>query len=261
MLTQQALNDAFSMEGKVVLVTGASSGLGAHFAQVMASAGANVILGARRAEKLAEQVQQITEAGGTAMAVSMDVTDADSVTAALDQAEAAYGPVTVLINNAGVADSKRFVNVDEDSWDFVMDTNLKSVWRLGSEVARRLLDKELAGSIVNIASILGLGVSIGESVYATSKAGVVQMTKAMSLELGYKGIRVNALCPGYFKTEMNSDFFDSERGQAYIKTMPARRLGNLDELNAPLLLLASDAGSFINGVALPVDGAQSVNAI
>lgn len=254
-------NELLSLKNKVALVTGASSGLGAHFAKTLANAGAKVVLGARRTEKLKDVVDSITANGGQALAVAMDVTSGDSVNDALDQAEEHFGPITVLINNAGVADSKRFVNVDENSWDFTMDTNLKGAWRVATLVSQRLLQQKLNGSIVNVASILGLRVGFGESAYAISKAGVVQMTKAMALEMGYKGIRVNALCPGYFKTEMNADYFDSEKGQAYIASTPAKRLGELSELDAPLLMLASDAGSFVNGVALPVDGGHLVSSL
>ena len=250
-----------SVEGKVALVTGASSGLGAHFAKVLAAAGAKLIVGARRVEKLHELVGEIEASGGEAIAVALDITNTDSVTCAFDKGEAAFGPISILVNNAGVGDSKRFVNVDEESWDFVIDTNLKGAWTVANQLARRLLANKATCSIINIASVLGLRVGIGESTYSISKAGVVQMTKAMALELGHKGIRVNALCPGYFRTEMNSDYFDTEKGQAYIQTTPARRMGQLDELNAPLLMLASDAGSFINGVALPVDGGHLISSL
>jgi NAD(P)-dependent dehydrogenase (short-subunit alcohol dehydrogenase family) len=250
-----------SMHGKLVLVTGASSGLGAHFAHVLANAGAKLVVAARRIDKLDNLVAELKSQGHVAIAVSMDVTDTDSVNRALDNCEAELGPVEVLVNNAGVADSKRFVNVDEDSWDYVIETNLKGAWRVAHAVSKRILARGGAGSIVNIASILGLRVSVGESTYATAKAGLVQMTKAMALELGHKGIRVNALCPGYFRTEINAGYFETERGQAFINNTPARRLGRLDELNAPLLMMASDAGSFINGVALPVDGGHMVSSL
>lgn len=250
-----------SLTGKVALVTGASSGLGAHFAKVLATAGAKVVVGARRVEKLQDLVGEIAESGGEAVAVAMDITDTTSVIQAIDDGEAAFGPITILINNAGVADSKRFINVDEGSWDFVMDTNLKGAWTVANQVSKRLMANKLGGSIVNIASILGLRVAVGESTYAISKAGVVQMTKAMALEFATKGIRVNAICPGYFKTEINADFFATEKGEAFIQATPARRLGKLQELNAPLLLLASDAGSFINGTAIPIDGGHTVSSL
>ena len=255
------LEEQFTLSGEVAVVVGGTGELCGSVAKEFKRAGAKVVLAAPRADKPEEQVANIVSQGGEALAVSLDVTSAESVQTALDNAEAAFGPITVLINNAGVADSKRFVNIDEDSWDFVMNTNLKGVWRLASAVSKRLLTKELSGSIVNISSILGLRVGFGESSYAVSKAAVVQMTKAMALELGYKGIRVNALCPGYFKTEINAEYFESEKGQAYLKNTPAKRLGHIDELNMPLLMLASDAGSFINGIALPVDGGHLVGSL
>ena len=248
------LEKSLSMNGKVALVTGASSGLGEHFAHVLADAGAAVAVGARRVEKLEALVAAIEAKGGKAFAVAMDVTDNDSVSEALDAIEANLGIINVLINNAGVAASKHCGKVDESDWDFTMETNLKGAWRVANGVVKRLLAAKQGGSIVNIASILGIRVGFGESNYCISKAGVLQMTKSMGLELGTKGIRVNALCPGYFKTEINDTFFDSEAGQAYIDKMPAKRLGELNELNVPLLLLASDAGSFMNGAAIPVDG-------
>ncbi len=250
-----------SVQDKVALVTGASSGLGAHFSKVLAAAGAKVIVAARRVDKLDQLVEEIRSNGGIATAVALDITKTASVIDAMDKGEAELGAISILINNAGVGDSKRFINVDEDSWDFVINTNLKGAWTVANQLSKRLIANKASGSIINIASILGFRVALGESTYAISKAGVVQMTKAMALELGHKGIRVNALCPGYFKTEINADYFETEKGQSYIKSTPAKRLGKLQELDAPLLMLASDAGSFINGIALPVDGGHLVSPL
>lgn len=250
-----------SLQGRATLVTGASSGLGEYFATVLAEAGARVVVAARRVQRLESLVQRITEAGGEACAVALDITDGASVEAAFDQAESRFGPVTVLINNAGVADPQRFLQVEEENWDYVIDTNLKGAWRIAREGARRMVAAGVPGSIINVASILGLHVGLDQTTYTISKAGVVQMTRIMALELIRSGIRVNALCPGYFATEMNEDYFQTDRGKTYIDKMPARRLGRIEELAGPLLLLASDAGSFVNGVALPVDGGHLVQSL
>lgn len=250
-----------SLGGKTALVTGASSGLGNHFARLLAAAGARVAVGARREQRLESLVNDIESAGGTALSVPLDVTDDHSVRAALEDIENVFGPVTVLVNNAGVAASQRFLKIDEESWDRIMQTNLKGAWRVAQAVATRLADNQLQGSIINVASILGLGVGYGETAYAISKAGVVQMTRHMAMELAGAGLRCNALCPGYFETEMNADYFKTEKAQAYINTTPAKRIGQYHELNVPLLMLASDAGSFINGIALPVDGGHLVKSL
>ena len=248
----------FSLQGRTVLVTGASSGLGAHFAQVLARAGASVAIGARRADKLDATLQKIKAEGGTAIAVSMDVTSADSVDKALDTIEKELGTITVLINNAGVSSVQHSL---KDSWDFVMDTNVKGVWRVARLVAARCAAQNLPGSIVNVSSILGLRVAFGQSTYAVSKAAIVQLSKALAMELAGKRIRVNALCPGYFSTEMNSGMLDSEKGQAMMAGTPSKRSGELHELDGALLLLASDAGSFITGITLPVDGGHLVGSL
>jgi len=190
--------------------------------------------------------------------VAMDVTDSVSVKAAFDSAEEAFGLVEIVSNNAGVADARLAADVDEKSWDFVLDTNLKGMWLVASEAGRRMIAAGQPGCIVNTASILGLRAALAQSSYATSKAAAVQLTKCLALEWTRKNIRVNALCPGYFVTELNQDYFASDQGKAYVASMPARRTGELDELSAPFMLLASDAGSFVNGVALPVDGAHSI---
>ncbi len=249
------------LEGKTVLVTGASSGLGAHFARVLAAAGGRVAAAARRKDRLDALIGELEAAGGSAMAVAMDVSDGDSVDAGLAAIGDRFGPVDVLVNNAGVAASRHSLKVGEEDWDYIMNTNLKGAWRVAQAVARQAIAAGRPCSIVNIASILGLRVGFGESVYAISKAGVVQMTKTLAMELAGKQIRVNALCPGYFATEMNSDYLLSEAGQNFVGKTPAGRIGQLHELDGPLLLLASDAGSFVNGVALPVDGGHLVSSL
>lgn len=249
------------MQGKIALVTGASSGLGAHFAELLARVGARVAVGARRMDRLESLVDRIGAAGGESLAVALDVTDSRSVAAALDAAEQRFGPLTTLVNNAGVAFPRSFLKLDESGWDTVMETNLKGVWRVAREVAGRMAASGTRGSIVNMGSILGLRPGFGETAYATSKAAVVHMTRVMALELARKGIRVNALCPGYFVTEMNAQYLESDEGQRFLDTTPAGRAGVLSELDGPLLLLASDAGSFINGVALPVDGGHLVSSL
>ncbi|MEX1665578.1 SDR family NAD(P)-dependent oxidoreductase [Zhongshania arctica] len=256
-----AIFNSLDLSGQVALVTGASSGLGAHFATVLAQAGATVVAAARRVDRLDSLVADIGEAGGKAIAVAMDVNDADSVVAAFDQVEASVGTVTILVNNAGVADPSRFVDSTEQKWDFTVDTNLKAVWRVSRDASERMIKAGVTGSIINIASILGLQPSANNALYATAKAGVIQLTKNSAQELWRHNIRVNALCPGYFETEINADFFRSEKGSQYLNKIPPRRLGNMDELTMPLLMLASQAGSFITGVALPVDGGHLLQSL
>ncbi len=255
------MQNRFDLTGKIALVTGASSGLGAHFAAVLAEAGAKVVVAARRKEKLDALVAEIENDAGIALAIDMDVTSASSVAAALDQIESHFGRLDILVNNAGTAGSRHCLKEDEANWDAIMDTNLKGAWRVAHAVANRCVEAGRPCSIINIASILGLRVGFGESTYAVSKAAVVQMTKALALELARKQIRVNALCPGYFATEMNSDYLHSDKGQAYLQGTTAGRMGQLDELSGPLLLLASEAGSFINGAAIPVDGGHLVGSL
>lgn len=252
----------FSLAGKTVLVTGASSGLGAHFARLAQAAGARVVLAARRVERLQALVEQLENQGGEALAVALDVTQRDSVEQAFDQAEARFGVVDVVINNAGIGDPGRFLELSGQDWQRMLSTNLDGVFHVAQCAGQRLVKAGRAGSIVNIASILGLRVGAGLSHYCTAKAGVVQLTKAMALELARYRIRVNAIAPGYFKTEMNEAYFDSEAGQGYIKDhVPMRRLGQLSELDGPLLLLASDAGAFMTGSVLAVDGGHLVNPL
>jgi NAD(P)-dependent dehydrogenase (short-subunit alcohol dehydrogenase family) len=250
--------ELFSLSGKTALVTGASSGLGHHFAKVMAEAGAHVVAAARRSEKLEQLVNEISSHNAQATAIAMDVTSAESVHSAFDAIEKEIGVVDVLLNNAGVAEPKLFLDVDETDWDYIMETNLKGAWRVASETSKRLVKAGLPGSIINISSLLALATQSMQSIYSISKAGIANMTHSMASELMPYQIRVNAIAPGYFLTEMNEAFFSSEKGKAYIKTLPTRRLGNAEELTGAALLLASDAGSFINGVVLPIDGGHLV---
>ncbi|MBM7062955.1 glucose 1-dehydrogenase [Pseudomonas sp. UL073] len=254
--------DSFALNGKVVLVTGASSGIGAHLARVAARAGARVVLAARRVERLAEVQRDIEFENGEALSVALDVTDRASVEAAFDAAEARFGVVDVVLNNAGIGNGQRVLEISEEDWRAMLSTNLDGVWRVAQVAAQRLSTAKRPGSIVNIASILGLRVGTGYSHYCAAKAGVVQLTKSLALELARYNIRVNGIAPGYFKTEMNDAYFDSEKGQAYIRDIvPMRRLGNLQELEGPFLLLASDAGAFMTGSVLAVDGGHLVGSL
>lgn len=251
----------FSLDGSHILVTGASSGLGQHFVQTLANVGARVSLAARRERALAEAVSGIRAHNGQATAVAMDVTDADSIERALDNAEEAFGPVSVLINNAGVTEARPALEVDEAGWEKVLDTNLKGAWLAAQRTARRMVRHRIGGSIVNIASILGLRVAGGVAPYAISKAGVIQMTKALALEWARYGIRVNAIAPGYIETDLNRDFFASSAGQALIKRIPQRRLGEARELDGALILLASNASSYLTGSVIAVDGGHLVSSL
>lgn len=251
----------FSLEGRVALVTGASSGFGSHFAPVLAQAGAKVVLAARRQDMIVEEAGKIVAAGGEAVAVTMDVTDSASVSAAFDAAESAFGVVTVLVNNAGITIPKLLLDQTDEDWDKVIATNLSGVAYCTREAAKRMIAAGTGGSIVNIASITAERVQKALTNYAASKAGVVQFTKAAALEFAQHNIRVNALCPGYFQTPLNRDWFRTEAGQALIRRIPQRRTGELAELNGPLLLLASDAGSLMTGSAITIDGGHVLSEL
>ena len=251
--------DMFDLKGRVALVTGASSGLGAQFAKALADNGAAVALVARRADRLQTLKKDIEAKGGKAIAIEADVTDRAAMSSAFDAAEKAFGTVTILINNAGVAmEPARATEVAPEEWRRVLGTNLDAVFYWAQEAARRMLDAKAKGSIVNIASVLGFGVAKGVAAYATAKAGVVQITKALSLELAFKGVRVNAIAPGWFVTEINDDYLNSEAGTAIKREIPMGRFGKEGDLDGALLLLVSDAGSYITGATIVVDGGQVV---
>jgi 3-oxoacyl-[acyl-carrier protein] reductase len=251
--------DMFNLKGRVALVTGASSGLGAQFAKALADNGAAVALVARRAERLQTLKKDIEAKGGKALAIEADVTDRAAMGRAFDAAEKAFGTVTILINNAGVAMTPAHATeVPPEEWRRVLGTNLDAVFYWAQEGARRMLDAKAKGSIVNIASVLGFGVAKGVAAYATAKAGVVQITKALSLELAFKGVRVNAIAPGWFVTEINDDYLNGEAGAAIKREIPMGRFGNEGDLDGALLLLVSEAGSYITGATIVVDGGQVV---
>jgi NAD(P)-dependent dehydrogenase (short-subunit alcohol dehydrogenase family) len=244
----------FSLAGSTALVTGASSGLGQHFARVLARAGAGVVLAARRLERLHGLETEIRAAGGKAWAVPLDVTDRTSVTGAFDAGEAAGGPISILVNNAGVPSGAYFASTSDQEWRDVMAVNLDGVFRVGQEAARRMAAHGTGGSIINIGSILSFGTIKTLSAYAASKAAVVSLTKSMALELARDKIRVNAIAPGYFATEINGAFLASEAGKRLLSKVPMGRAGNLAELDGPLLLLASRGGAFMTGSVITVDG-------
>jgi NAD(P)-dependent dehydrogenase (short-subunit alcohol dehydrogenase family) len=247
----------FDLAGKTALVTGASSGLGAHFAQVLAGAGARVILAARRTDALAKVAAQIEQAGGHASTSQLDVTDAGSIELIADR----LGEVDILVNNAGLVSSGSALEQREADWDMVMDTNLKGMFLMSQALGRELRRRARGGSIINIASVLGLRQAGGVLPYAVSKAGAIQLTKTLALELARFDIRVNALAPGYLDTDLNREFWETEPGKALIRRIPQRRLGRLQDLDGPLLLLASDSSAYMTGAVLSIDGGHLVSTL
>jgi len=245
-----------NLTGKTALVTGASSGLGWHFAKQLAAAGAAVTVGARRVDKLEALCEEIRGADGKANAIALDITDAGSVQAAFDSAT-----FDIVVNNAGVTHNGAAIDTDISDWQWVLDTDLTGVFRVAQAAAKSLVAQQRGGSIINVASILGLRVAGHVSAYATAKAAVVQLSKSLALEWARYGIRVNALCPGYIETDLNRDFFASDAGKALIKRIPQRRLGQLDDLTGPLLLLASDESQFMTGSEVVVDGGHLVSSL
>jgi NAD(P)-dependent dehydrogenase (short-subunit alcohol dehydrogenase family) len=247
-----------NFNGKVALVTGASSGLGARFAKILAEAGAQVVLAARRVERLKELRAEIESNGGAAHLVALDVTDYASIKSAIAHAETEAGPIDILINNSGVSSTQRLVDVTPEDYRYVMDTNLQGAFFVAQEAAKRMIlrakgDPSRQHRIINIASVAGLRVLSQIGVYCMSKAGVVQMTKAMALEWGRHGINVNAICPGYIETEINREYFQSEGGRKLIDMLPRKRIGYPEDLDGLLLLLSADESRFINGAIITAD--------
>jgi NAD(P)-dependent dehydrogenase (short-subunit alcohol dehydrogenase family) len=248
----------FDVTGKVALVTGASSGLGRRFALVLAKAGAKVGVAARRADKLADVVREIESFDGRAVPIPLDVTDPASVRAAVAAAETELGPIGVLVNGAGVIVVKPLLDHTVEEWDRVLDTDLKGVWLMSQEVARHMVRLGHGGSIINIASMLGLTAQPRRPSYCAAKAGVIHLSRAMAVELAPHKIRVNAIAPGFFDSEMTHDYLVSNAGQAMAARIPMKRTGAADELDGALLLLASDASSYMTGAVLTVDGGHSL---
>ena len=249
------------LRDRPALVTGSSGGLGAHFARTLARHGAPVVLAARRREKLIDLAESINADGGQAVAVELDVTDSASVRDALADAQRLVGTVRILVNNSGIASPSAVLDTEDEEWQKVLDTNLTGAFLMAREAARRMVAAKEAGSIINITSILGLGVMSRLASYCASKAGLKHLTEAMALEFARYGIRVNAIAPGYIETDMNREFFRSEPGLALIQRIPQRRLGQPEDLDGALLLLAGDASAFITGATLVVDGGHLVSSL
>ncbi|WP_119168660.1 SDR family NAD(P)-dependent oxidoreductase [Algihabitans albus] len=245
--------DLFDLTGRVALVTGASQGLGRRFAEVLAARGAAVCLAARQTGKLAELAGELRARGGTCHAVALDVTDASAVSRAIADCETAVGPLDILVNNAGIAVSKPFLEQADDDWDSVVGTNLRGAFLVAREVAKGMAERG-RGNIINVASVLGLDVVGSLSPYCASKGGLLQLTRAMAHELARSGVRVNAIAPGYIETDINRGFFESEAGRRLENALPVRRVGQPEELDGALLLLASDASRYMTGSTVTVDG-------
>lgn len=255
------MEQTFALQGRTALVTGASSGIGAHFARLLASQGAKVALAARRLDRLEALAQEIEAAGGTAVAVICDVTDEASIVAAVAQAGASLGTLDILVNNSGVTGRKPFLEATGEDWDEVLNTNLRGAFLMCREFARASIAAKRGGRIVNVASILGLRTIKGVVPYSASKAGMAHMGAVLAMELGQHGITVNTLAPGYIATDLNREFLESEAGARIARRVPLGRLGQPSDMDGALLLLTSDAGRFITGAVLPVDGGHVVSSI
>ena len=251
----------FSLKGRIALISGASSGLGEHFAQVLSGAGSHVVVAARRVDKLTSLVQTLRDQGGMADAIAMDVTSRECVRDAFEAFDAQFSQLDILVNNAGIANPPlRFVDATEDDWGPVLDVNLTGAWRVAQEAARRM-KQQRSGNIVNTGSIYSHVSGTHKTDYNVSKVAIDQLTKNMALELARSGVRVNSLCPGYFETAINEKEFATEQGRAYIQRLVPQRTGEYHELTGPLLLLVSGAGSYVNGASLVVDGGSVLSPV
>ncbi len=251
--------ELFGIDGKLALVTGAGSGLGRHFSQVLAQSGAEVILCGRRVDKLEETAGLIRESGGVAHVIAMDVSSGESVLSAFEKISI-LGTLAILVNNAGAVSGPMLTDLDEDTWDVVLDVNLKGAWLVARESAKLMIESG-GGSIVNISSVISTSVQKGTGAYAAAKAGLSHLTRAMSLEWALYGIRVNAIAPGYFRTDISTEYLDSPKGKEMIKRIPQRTLGEFNDLSGVLLLLCSDASSYMTGSSITVDGGLSLSVI
>jgi NAD(P)-dependent dehydrogenase (short-subunit alcohol dehydrogenase family) len=252
---------SFSVEEQVALVTGASSGIGLHLAEVLALAGARVALAARRTDRLEAACAAIRKRGGTCLPVALDVTSRDSIVAALETIETGLGPLSVLVNNAGVVVSKPFFEHTEEDWDHVVDTNLKGAWMMAREFAHHLVERQRPGRIINIASVLSFRTIARVPSYLAAKAGLLHLNNAMAMELARYNILVNAIAPGYVVTDFNRDFLMSEAGQKLAARVPMKRVGQVEDLSGALLFLASPASAYVTGACISVDGGHNVAAI
>jgi NAD(P)-dependent dehydrogenase (short-subunit alcohol dehydrogenase family) len=249
-----------TLAGRTALVTGASSGLGRHFALVLARAGARVAIGARRMDRLVTLAEEIRATGAEALLVELDVTDDASIKQAVDQTADAMSGLDILVNNAGIVVAKSALELSAADWDVTIATNLRGAFLVAQAAGRRMAEAG-GGNIVNIASIAGIRTGGHLAAYATSKAGLIHLTRNLALEWARLGIRVNAIAPGYIETELNSEFFGTQAGQDIIRRIPERRLGRPEDLDGPLLLLASDASRYMTGTVLVVDGGHSINGL
>lgn len=249
------------LRGHCALVTGASGAFGAHFARVLAGAGASVVLAARRVATLEALAAELAAGGAQVATVPLDVTSAASVQAAFAAVPTALGTPDIIVNNAGITGIRPALEVSEADWDSVVDTNLKGCFLVATEGARRLVAAGRGGTVINVASVLGLRNAATVTPYAVSKAGLIQLTKQLALEWARHGIRVNAIAPGYFLTDINRDYLQSAAGQALVKRVPQRRLGEVEDLGGPLLLLASEASRFMTGAVISVDGGHAVSTL